>query len=389
MFRDATGGCNLLTAGSGFVIRQIYFPLGAVGGTSHLGGAHLQLGDGGSHLIGLALLILHPGYCPFAYLGGAARLLHQMTGAGIDLGEQLAGLAGQHVDGAGQGAEFATAAVIDAAGHVPGRHVIQLLVDHLQRALNAARRGIADDEGGGSRDGGHDQDPEAGTADRIIRRGTALAGDGAGRLSHLVEQPQAVDQAGVELLIEDLQRSGQLLGIAHGGEQPLRAERQLLHPVEVGDKALLHIIRHQHPVKPLARHLDVLAQHLLQFVEVGLGIGPANVLQVARDARGNELRLVAHGALAGRLLQQQIGRPLVGVLQPDEGNLQLVALILGIDPLAVLGEHLFGQAVELFGGGIDLLEAGIGLGHSAELVHLLAQLTETRLLLLELTGQLR
>nr|ATQ63375.1 methyl-accepting chemotaxis protein [Aeromonas caviae] len=385
---DPARAGHLLASGTGLLVRQIHLALGAVGGARHLGGTHLQLGDGGGDLIGLALLILHPGHGPFTDLGGAARLVHQVAGASIDLGEQLPGLVRQGVDGAGQAAELAAALIVDAPGHVARGHAVKLPIDELQRALDAARRGIADEEGGGGRDGGHDQDPDAGTADRVIGPDPALAGDAARRFAHLVQQRQAVDQAGVELLVQGLQRGGELLAVTHGGQQPLRAERQLLHPVQVDDEALSHIVGHLYPLEPLARHLDVLAEHLLQLVEVGLGIGTTDVLQIPGDAGGDELGLVAHGSLAGGLLQQQVGGPLIGVLQPDERQLQLMAPIEGGDPLAMLGQHLIRQPVELTGCPVDLAEPLTRLGHAVETGHRLALGQEALLLRLELAGQL-
>ncbi|MNQ48578.1 hypothetical protein D3C85_624600 [compost metagenome] len=199
---DLAGGRDLPTTGTGLLVGQIHLPLGAIGGAGHLGGTHLQLGDGCGDLVGLTLLILHPGHGALADLGGAARLAHQVAGAGVDLGEQLSGLARQGIDRADQAAELAAALVVDAPGHVTGRHAAQLPIDQLQRTLDTARRGVADEQRGGGRDGRHYQDPEAGTADRIIRGETALAGDDAGRLTHLVEQSQAVGQAGIEPLVQ-------------------------------------------------------------------------------------------------------------------------------------------------------------------------------------------
>ncbi|MNQ60199.1 hypothetical protein D3C85_744710 [compost metagenome] len=389
LFGDPARGRHLFATGACLLVGQIHLALGAICGAGHLGGAHLQFGDGGGHLVGLALLILHPGHGALAYLGGAARLLHQMAGTGVDLGEQLPRLVRQGVDGTGQAAEFTAALVVDAPGHVPGGHAIQCPIDQLQRALYAARRGVTDDERGGGGDGGDDQDPEAGTADGVIGPDPALAGDAARRLAHLVQQRQAVDQAGIELLIQGLQRCRKLLGMAHGGQQPLRAERQLLHPVQIDDEALPHVIGHQHPLEPLARHLDVLGEHLLQFVEICLGVGSTDVLQIPGDAGGDEFGLVAHGTLAGGLLQQQIGGPLIGVFQPDKGQLQLMTAIEGGYPLTMLAQHLIRQTVELPGGPIDLTKALARLGHIVEAGHLLALGNEARLLRLELAGQLR
>jgi len=60
LFGDLARSRHLFASGAGLFVRQVHLALGAIGGTRHLGGTHLQLGDGGSHLIGLALLILHP-----------------------------------------------------------------------------------------------------------------------------------------------------------------------------------------------------------------------------------------------------------------------------------------------------------------------------------------
>ena len=185
------------------------------------------------------------------------------------------------------------------------------------------------------------------------------------------------------------QRQRQLLSLTHGRQQALSAERQLLHPIQIGDKARFHIIGHQHPLQPLAGHLDVLAEYLFQLVQVGFGIGTADILQIAGDTRGNELRLVAHGALAGGLLQQQIRRPLVGILKADKFHLQLVALLQCTDPLPMLGQHLIRQAIKLGGSTLDLLEAGTSIRYVGKFTHLLTQLGEAVLLLLELIGQLR
>ena len=250
-----------------------------------------------------------------------------MARACIDLREQLTSLARQRIDGAREAAKFATAAVVDAPCHVTGRHVIELLVDHLQRALNAARRGIADHQRRSGRHRGNHQNPEAGTADRRIGVDPAVAGNGPGGLAHLIEQIEAVDQTGIQLLILRGQRQRQLLSLTHGCQQALSAECQLLHPIQIGDKARFHIIGHQYPLQTLAGHLDILAEYLFQLVQVGFGIGTTDILQIAGDTRGNKLRLVAHGAFAGGLLQQQIRRPLVGILKADKFHLQLVALI--------------------------------------------------------------
>ena len=180
-----------------------------------------------------------------------------------------------------------------------------------------------------------------------------------------------------------------MLAIAHGRQQPFRAEGQLLHPIEVDDETLPHVIGHLHPFEPFACHLDILAEHLLQFIEIGLGIGPADVFQIPGNAGGDKFGLVAHGAFARGLLQQQVGGPLVGIFQPDERQLQFMAPIECGHPLAVLGQHLIRQPVELAGRPVDLAEPLARLGHPVKPGHLLALGQETLLLRLELAGQLR
>ena len=59
-----------------------------------------------------------------------------MARAGIDLGEQLASLVCQGIDGAGQAAKFAAALVVDAPGHVTRSH------DPAPRSMSCSGRWI-------------------------------------------------------------------------------------------------------------------------------------------------------------------------------------------------------------------------------------------------------
>ncbi|MNY14707.1 hypothetical protein D3C86_1478930 [compost metagenome] len=65
----------------------------------YLGGTGFQLEDGGRHLIGLGLLLLHLRHHLLADLRGFTRLAHQVLRPGLDLHQERLGVVGQLVDG--------------------------------------------------------------------------------------------------------------------------------------------------------------------------------------------------------------------------------------------------------------------------------------------------